>query len=339
MSGALHAWVRRWWAGDAGALGALATFVTAPLEWLYRRAVTRRNARYDVRGGMSVEGLRVVSLGNLSVGGTGKTPLAGWLARRLADTGMNVALVARGYGRDELMLHHRWNPDVPVVADPDRVKAARQALQQGAELAVLDDAFQHRRLARNVDLVLVAASDPYPARLLPRGPFREPSSSLSRAHGVIVTRRVASEDDAKELARRVSAEHPHLAMGVVALLPGGWQNLDGTPAEAPTDDVLCVTAVARPAAFALQAEMAIGVGAELMAWPDHHEYTEHDARAIRARAGDRTVVTTEKDAVKLLPFEALIGSARVMVQALRWEEGEERIAELVTSVLGRKEGS
>ncbi|GMV07808.1 MAG: hypothetical protein AMXMBFR53_40830 [Gemmatimonadota bacterium] len=332
MRGAAHLAVRRWWQGELGAPGAVLRALAAPLEWLYAAEVARRNRRADARGGARVEGLRVVSVGNLAVGGTGKTPLAAWAARALVQAGADVALVSRGYGRDELLLHHRWNPEVPVVADPDRVAAARLARERGAEAVVLDDGFQHRRLARDVDLVLLAAEDAFPGRLLPRGPYREGPRALARAHAVVVTRRTAAATKAATLADGVSGRFPHLAVAVAALLPGHWQDLSGAPAGAPTGPTLAVAAVARPDAFAVQVEEAIGVEAELVPFPDHHAFTEVEVRAMRQRAGTRTVVVTEKDAVKLVPYRTLLEPVRVLTQSLRWERGEDAVTRLVTGV-------
>ncbi len=336
MKAGLHRWVRRWWAGEAGPAGRALSTLAAPAEWLFRAAVARRNGRFDRGGATRVEGIRVVSVGNLAVGGTGKTPLSAWVARLLVDSGLETALVARGYGEDELLLHRRWNPEVPVVADRDRRAAARLARAGGAAAAVLDDGFQHRALARDVDVVLLAAEDGEPAHLLPRGPFREPMTSLARAHAVVVTRRTAGVDEARRLAARVGGEHPHLAVAVAALLPGGWQELDGTPAPAPMGPTLAVAAVARPEAFLAQLRTVTGGPAELVAYPDHHAYTERDARAIRMRAGERTVVVTEKDAVKLRAHAALLAPVRVLVQALVWEAGEGALTELVSSVAARE---
>lgn len=330
MKGALQATARRWWRGELGAVGTALHVLTAPLGWLYAAGVAGRNRRFDARGGTRVRGLRVVSVGNLTVGGTGKTPLAAWTARTASHAGWDVALVSRGYGGDELLLHRRWNPGVPVVADPDRVAAVERARDHGAELVVLDDGFQHRRLARDVDVVLLAAEDPFPGRLLPRGPFREPASGLARAHAVVVTRRTAPVDTARALAEEVVRGFPHLVVARAALLPGGWQDLEGAPAEAPTGPTLAVAAVARPDAFVLHVEGETGDDAELLAYPDHHAFTAADARAMRNRAGTRTLVVTEKDAVKLLPFRHLLEPVRVLAQTLRWEAGEGALTDLVT---------
>jgi tetraacyldisaccharide 4'-kinase len=307
----------------------------APLAWTFSAAVSRRNRAFDRDGGIRVPGIAVVSVGNLVVGGTGKTPVASWVARRLLDEGCTVAVVARGYGRDELLLHRRWNPDVAVIADPDRVEGVRGARTGGADAAVLDDGFQHRRLARDVDLVLLAAEDPFPGRLLPRGPYREPASALARAQGVVVTRRTAGPAEARALARRAAAAYPHVVVAVVALTPSGWQDLAGAPADAPRGPTLAAAGVARPDAFAAQVEAASGSSAELVSFPDHHDYTPRDARALRDRAGSRTLVVTEKDAVKLLDLAALVEPVRVLTQTLQWEEGEDALKKLVVSACGR----
>ncbi len=326
MKGALHGWVRRWWRGETGAAGTLLDVLTLPLELVWRGGVAVAGWAHRA---IPVEGLRVVSVGNLAVGGTGKTPLAAWACRLLVEAGERPALVTRGYGRDELLLHRRWNPAVAVVADPDRVAAAREARAGGATVAVVDDGFQHRRLARDVDVVLLAAEDPFPGKLLPRGPYREPPGALERADVVVVTRRTSASQVARALADEVRRRHPGLPVARAALTPGGWAALDGGPAPAPEGDVLVATGVARPEAVRAHAAEQGGAGAELLAFPDHHEFTAEDARRIRARAGDRTVVVTEKDAVKLEPLAELLGPCRVLVQDLRWEEGGDLVRSLL----------
>lgn len=333
MSGRLHGLVRRWWRGEGGAVGRAASWVTAPLEWLYAREVSRRNAGIDRDPPPPVDGLAVVSVGNLTVGGTGKTPMAAWVVRTLADEGVRVALLSRGYGGDEILLHRRWNPGVPVLAHPDRVAAARDARARGARVVVLDDGFQHRRLRRDVDLVLLAAEDVFPGRLLPRGPYREGAAALGRAHGVIVTRRVAAPVEAAAFAAELRRRFPHLVVGVAALVPGPWQGLDGRPAPPPEGALLAAAGVARPEAFSAQVEAHTGRPVELAAFPDHHAFSASDAGALRARAGIRTVVVTEKDAVKLSAHAHLLGPVRVLSSTVAWEEEEAEVRRLVTNVV------
>lgn len=334
VRGGLERLLRRWWRGDLGASGRVLDVLAAPAEWAYRGALAVRNRRLDRVGGAAIPGLGVVSVGNLAVGGTGKTPVAAWAARALAGAGARVALVSRGYGRDELLLHRRWNPAVPVIADPDRLAAAAAARAQGADVVVLDDGFQHRRLARDVDVVLLAAEDSFPARVLPRGPFREPAASLARADAVVITRRTATSDDAEAVADRVRARFPRMAVGRVALGPAGWRDFAGASGPPPEGPTLSVAAVARPELFAAQVEAETGARSELMAFPDHHEFGPADVKAMRARARGRTVVVTEKDAVKLEPQRSALEPVRVFTEALRWESGEVVLTELVTAAKG-----
>ena len=175
----IQEWVLGWWAGEGGTMGGLLRFAAIPLELGYRLATGVWGRMYD--GGvlpLQRAPVPVISVGNLTVGGSGKTPLACWLMRGLRDRGEKPALVARGYGEDEILLHKRWNPDIPIIAEEDRAYGAWKAARKGATVVVLDDGFQHRRLARELDIVLVAASTPRIARLLPRGPFREPFRCL-----------------------------------------------------------------------------------------------------------------------------------------------------------------
>ena len=293
-----------------------------------------RNRRYDRVGGARLEGIRIASVGNLAVGGTGKTPLTAWMARELSDRGARPAVLMRGYGHDEALLHRRWNPDVDVVVGPDRVAGAHIARARGAGVAILDDGYQHRRLARDLDLVLLAVEDPRPVRVLPAGPYREPWSGLGRADAVVLTRRRASLAEAEALARAVEAEFPGLVRAAVRLAPGAWTDLEGTPSAPPRGPMLAVAAVARPEAFRADVEERSGEPVELLAFADHHEYTASDTRKIARRAAGRTVVVTEKDAVKLVPHGDALGGARVISQELRWDWGQEAIGTLLDELAG-----
>ncbi|HSM60170.1 MAG TPA: tetraacyldisaccharide 4'-kinase, partial [Longimicrobiales bacterium] len=121
---------------------------------------------------------------------------------------------------------------------------------------------------------------------------------------------------------------------VVALEPGGWADLHGTPADPPGGALLAVAGVARPEAFAAQVRAAAGTPVELVGFPDHHAFTRDEAVALRRRAGDRTLVVTEKDAVKLEGLEPLLGPVRVLLQAIRWEAGEGAVRALITERAG-----
>src|SRR5215218_2325723 len=149
----------------------------------YTIAVTIRNRRYD-RGAAKVQhvGVPTITIGNLTLGGTGKTPMVKWLAQRFQHTGLRVAILSRGYGaadgkhNDEAMELAQALPDVPHIQNRDRVAAARQAIREfDSQLLLLDDGFQHRRLGRDLDIVLLDALEPFGfEHVFPRGTLREP---------------------------------------------------------------------------------------------------------------------------------------------------------------------
>ena len=190
-----------WWAALArGSLRLLET----PYTW----AVEYRNRRFD-RGQSAVHRVTVpvISVGNMTAGGTGKTPLVAWLARWLLAHGRHVTLISRGYKsrarrpNDEALELQQHLPHVPHLQDPDRVSAARAAVQVLAcDVIVLDDAFQHRRIHRDLDIVLIDALEPFGYRhLLPRGLLREPLPRLARADVIGLSRA-----DAVDAARRAA---------------------------------------------------------------------------------------------------------------------------------------
>lgn len=311
--------LQRFWRDEAGGLRVPLVVLTLPAGILFGTAARVRNLLYD-HGVLPTRraSIPVVSVGNLAVGGTGKTPVAAWLVSLLAEEGFRPALVARGYGEDELHLHRRWNPQVPVVRAPRRLAGIEEAAEMGCDVAVLDDGFQHRAVARDVDLVLLSPAHPLPPRLLPRGPFRESLRALRRADALLVTRKGrAEEEGAKELLRELEALPGTRPVHPMPLMPGDWLDLAGSPAEAPDGPLLAVASVAEPRGFAELVRERTGRAPELATFPDHHAYSEGDVARIVDRAGGRTVVTTEKDAVKLAPFGRLLAGTRVLPLRVR----------------------
>ncbi|HSJ32130.1 MAG TPA: tetraacyldisaccharide 4'-kinase, partial [Longimicrobiales bacterium] len=207
MSGRMEGLARRWWAGELGVAGTALDVALAPAEAAYRLGVSLRNRAYDRSMIASTEAsLPVVSIGNIAVGGTGKTPFTSWLARRLAQRGQKPAIVHGGYAEDEPELHRTWTPDIAVFVDRDRVHAAAQAHAARATVVLLDDAFQHRRLRRDLDIVLISAerwSDT--VRLLPRGAWREPPAALARADVIVCVRKTAGVEEAVSVARALAS--------------------------------------------------------------------------------------------------------------------------------------
>jgi tetraacyldisaccharide 4'-kinase len=220
-----------------------------------------------------------------------------------------------------------------VVAEKDRLRGAGKALRAGADVLVLDDAFQHLRIGRDLDIVLVAAETwTRHARLLPRGPYRESPRALRRADLVVVTRRTASG----ERAARAEAEVARISgrpTARVLLRAAAWIQPDGAARKGvPAGSAIAVAGVARPDDFFDQAEDA---GAELVdaiAFPDHHAYTRAEADAIRKLAGDWPIVMTAKDAVKLAP---LLAGADLWVldQQVVFERGRDLVLRALDEVL------
>ena len=321
---------RMLWSGDRGAVGSLFSTLAIPAELAFRAGVSMRGAAFE-RGFLTTEraSVPVISVGNLAVGGSGKTPLVGWVVRVLGDAGKRPAVVLRGYGRDEALLHRRWNPNIPVLADPDRAHGARDAVSLGAGVVVLDDGFQHRRLARDLDVVALAAEHPFPGPLLPRGPYRESVSALGRAGLVVVTHRSApmvAVERLDALARRAAPDAAHAR---VRFEPGGWVDLGGASVPVPRGEVLAATGVAGPEGFAALVRSETGSGADLLAFPDHHEFSSADLERIGRAARGRVVAITEKDAVKLRDRPDVSFEVRVMTLAVVIESGEASMRERI----------
>jgi len=295
------------WYGD-GAADRAARAVLSPASWLYASVVRIRNRRYSADGSaVHASAIPALSLGNITVGGTGKTPVAAWVAARLRERGGHPAIVMRGYGNDEPLVHERLNPDVQVVVDADRVRGAERARTAGADCVILDDAFQHRRIGRVADWVLVSAEQwRDDLRLLPAGPLREPLSALGRADVIIVTRKSASLADANALVSKLAVRFPragvavcHLALDVlVNALTGERRPLNWLAQK----HVVAAAAVGEPNAFFAQLR-ALGARVEERPFRDHHAFEGADARALADAAGRRdALVCTLKDVVKLAPL-------------------------------------
>lgn len=293
------------WEGD-GAWAAVARGILLVPAALYRGAVGVRNAAYDA-GLLRSRPLPVpsVGVGNLTVGGTGKTPLARYLAGELVRRGCRVGILLRGYGGDEAQEYRQALPEAIVVADADRHRGAAAAVAAGADVLVLDDCLQRRDVRPDVTLAAVAAESASRARWpLPAGPWREGLEALRRADAVVVTRKSAAPGAAALLAGSL-AGRTRGGVGLVAeLFPAHLLPLSGGE-PAPLEglrgkQVLALCGIGAPDAFAAQLRAAGAQGVELLAYGDHHAYTPADVAAARAAAGaGGMVVTTGKDAVKL----------------------------------------
>jgi tetraacyldisaccharide 4'-kinase len=255
-------------------------------------------------------GRPTISIGNLTTGGTGKTPTVGYVARYLVEQGQRPCVLLRGYrGGDEAQEHKRLLGDaVHVEPNPDRVAAASIALKQDPSITcfLLDDGFQHRRARRDLDLVLIAATNPWGyGHLLPRGLMREPKSALRRADAVVVTR--ADQVDHAALAKldneiqRVTAKAPvaHAEHTWVGLRAGDDERLALSTLAGMS--VMGVVGIGNPQAFTKTLEQHAGAVVHCEPFPDHHRYTRKQLLRLielAETAGAKAVVTTEKDWVK-----------------------------------------
>ncbi len=309
------------------------------LEPLYRIAINRRNAALDRRPEKSIAvSVPVISIGNLTTGGTGKTPMVRWVVEALTATGERPAIVSRGYGsvdgkpNDEARELALYLPDIPHLQDKDRVAAARMAIEKhGATRIVLDDGFQHRRLRRDLDIVLIDATAPFGhGHLLPRGLLREPLQSLSRADLVVVTRVDQVEGiELEKIIARVATFVPTERILRVRMAADHLRDVHGkrTGLDALAGrSVVGFCGIGNPAAFLRTlADLSYNV-VEFVTWPDHWAFSVADGQrldAIASRTGAEALICTVKDLVKIRELPLATTPARAVVIAVQFVEGEE----------------
>jgi tetraacyldisaccharide 4'-kinase len=324
---------------------------------VYGAAVGLRNAAYDRR---LVRPHRlpcaVVSIGNLTVGGTGKTACTELVASKLLGRGRRIAILSRGYGgrlprpytlrwadgrlevdggsaarhdgaADEPQLLARHLPGVPVLVGPKRLATGRRAAEElRCDTVILDDGLQHRQLARDCEIILVHAGMPLDGwPLLPRGPMREPLGAAARADVIILTKADQARSSSSALQEQLKRINPSAAYVFAAHEPGTLTDAasGGTVPlrELPGKPVALVSSIGDPAGFEAGVH---GLGASILwhqAYPDHHPFTPRDWDALRQRVAagrPAAVLTTEKDWVRLAPHaEAAPAAAPVWVLGVR----------------------
>jgi tetraacyldisaccharide 4'-kinase len=325
--------------GEArGAGPALLRGALAVAEPFYAGTMIARNRCYDA-GIFRTHRLPrpVVSVGNLTAGGTGKTPLVRWLAEQLIARGRRPAVLLRGYGQrgatfsDEQQLLQSYLRDVPVIANPDRRAGTAVAIerQPQTDVILLDDAFQHRKVARDVDLVLINAADPFGfGHVHPRGLMREPMRGLQRASAIIITR--CDTVDGRQLDWIEKMLRSSNKAAPIFRTTHEMVGLRGAqmPASAPVDEPMgaltgrpffSFSGIGSPRTFHDQLVRAGGKPVGSRAFPDHHEYGESDVAALArdaASAGAELLLTTEKDWVKL---SRLAGAQTTVPRIMRVE--------------------
>lgn len=354
-----------------GAGATVARALLSAAEPLYACAARQRNRRFD-RDPARVRHLPrpVISIGNLTAGGTGKTPIVRWLAQRLRDEGKRVGILSRGYkaargtlGDEQRMLDRLLNgsaaettgappaPHVSIRANPDRFAAGTTALLErpDLDLFLLDDGFQHRRLARDMDIVLINATEPFGfGHVLPRGLLREPLEGLRRAGAIVVTHASAVPSVA-EIVRQVRLHNAHVPIYRADHAPAGFRStMPGSDTGCEYDlealrakRVFAFCGLSSPASFERAIRSLAGRYVGHRWFADHHDYTARDLQAVQsaARTSDaEVIVTTEKDAVKLADLPQRpddIPLWRFDVAAQFFDDDEQRLLGQVRAVLDR----
>jgi len=286
----------------------------------------------------------VISVGNLTTGGTGKTPTVIYVAELLQAMGYMPGVVLRGYGAkrgefsDEELLLRQQLAAVPIVANPDRPAAARRAVGQSAQVLIADDAFQHRRLGRDLNICLIDATCPFGYEaMLPAGRLRERPEELRRADLVIVTRsdQVAAQA-LDEVCRRIGRYCPGSPILTSSHLPRELVDLDGFSTELTylhDRAVVAFAGIGRPESFY---ESLSRLGARVVdrvSFADHHDYSGQDLSDLedrRRRSGAELLVCTSKDVVKLDPrvlMSAGVDPRRISALsiAIRFSSDDERV--------------
>ncbi|MEP6819017.1 MAG: tetraacyldisaccharide 4'-kinase [bacterium] len=314
----------------------LASIILPPLSAIYS-VVTRARLNAYRRGWFSVSQLAapVISVGNLTTGGTGKTPLVEWVCRTVVrETRKRTCVLTRGYGKanpqsqvvvsdgnnvvagevesgdEPYLLASRLLGIAAVISNPDRISAGQWAIKNlGSEVFVLDDGFQHLRLARDLDIVTIDATNPWGGgSLLPYGRLREPRAGLSRADCIVITRTEQVRDlvEIKDAVQGLAGEIPVFSSCMVT---SGIRSLDGAIVDeksSVSQPVAAFCGVGNPESFFNHLQREGYTLAFTRAFADHHNYTQPDITRLvnDAKASGATgLVTTAKDATKLSTFE------------------------------------
>jgi tetraacyldisaccharide 4'-kinase len=290
---------------------------------IYGSIIRLRNRLFDIGlKPIRTAPILVISVGNITTGGTGKTPVAALVIRCIQDLGLVPGLVSRGYqsldesGNDELRVLSILCPGVPHLQNRNRFQAVHNLLQlHPVQAVVMDDGFQHRQLHRDLDVVLIDATNPFGYDyLLPRGLLREPLRGLRRADLVMLTRSdLATAEQLRVITQQILTEAPHLRERIlkVEFKPVNIRSANGERCELSTvrsGKLLLISGIGNPDAFEATCRQAGLTIAGTMWFPDHHHYTPEDLRQIeleRIRLQAGRVLTTLKDLVKL-PFDTTI---------------------------------
>ena len=319
----------------------------------YAAIIALRNLAYS-KGWLKVHtaGAAVISVGNITVGGTGKTPLTIWLCNLLREKNVDCAVLTRGYKTtqnyyDEPAVLAEACPHAKVIINPDRVAAARQAINKfGVNALIMDDGFQHRRLARDLDIVTIDAMRPLGyGKMLPAGLLREPVAALKRADAVVITRcDQVGEDELAEIEKKLRLLNPNMTIARSIHKPVCAKPIDGSQIsidELKDKRILAFCGIGNPDAFF---NTVNGLGCDIVSskiYDDHHQYTDDCLAGIYEQAGHLKadlILTTQKDWAKitqLAPVKKDIPLAYLAIE-LKFISGEDKITRLIEDALAGK---
>ena len=319
------------------------------LEMPYSTVVSARNVLYDKHILPTRRfAIPIISVGNLSLGGTGKSPMVAWLCRFWIERNLRPGIISRGYqkataeGNDEFLeMLHRF-PNIPHIQHKDRATAIQQLLQtEPVDVIILDDAFQHRRVERNVDMVLLDATAPFGfGHIFPRGTLRESWESLRRADMVLLSRSdLVSEAERQKIRQQVLRINPNIIWGETIHVPTSFvslESLDEKPIESLCgQSALAFCGIGNPAAFRKTLERCGVHVAKLMPFPDHYRFTATDANLLVQAArelGTDTLLCTMKDFVKLHRSDFSGMSLCAVSMEIRFTVGESAVGECLRAV-------
>jgi len=341
----------------------------APIGRLYGAAMQARRSLYRA-GRLHVFelGVPVISVGNLTTGGTGKTPLVEWIAHELAQTGRRVCILTRGYGRrragtrvivsnaievlsdadragdEPLLLAEKLQGEAAVICDADRVAAARWATENlGTDLFILDDGFQHMRLGRDCNIVAIDATNPWGNRhLLPAGTLRESPRQLARADCIVITRAdsASQTETLKSEINQFSEGRPvflsRMRIDGLRKLSSDMKDSRVSANELKSGPVAAFCGVGNPESFFAQLRRDNYQLGHTRAFPDHHYYTQEEINALISQSAERgahALLTTAKDEVKLrsLSVEMPCYVVDVAIEI----EGESKFLALIDDAIGK----
>lgn len=254
---------------------------------------------------------RVISVGNITWGGTGKTPLTVKLAQALSEEGKKVAVLTRGYGQDEVQELRKKLPGIPVVVGRDRIKTAREAIEKhGAQVLILDDGFQHIRLKRDLDVVTLNSTEPFgPGGLLPLGTLREPLQALTRANIFVLTKCSVGSKNLHWIKQKLNEVKPNAVIFEANHQPLGYED----PMKKRRMDVNglrqrkvgALSGIGDPYSFEKTVEFLGGEILLAARYDDHHAFSESEVLGFVKQCRDiglREAVTTEKDYFRIRPI-------------------------------------